>query len=404
MSLTKQQIELVQSTIPVLKENGADLTAYFYKRMLGNNPDLKQTFNMGHQRSGAQARSLAGAVLAYAENIEHLDRLGSAVSLMAHKHVSLDIQPEQYSIVGENLLHSISEVLNIPMDHELIQAWAAAYQQLADILIGAEAELYRQQREMPNGWNGWKNFKIIDRQQESDEITSFYLAPVDGGKLPEYQAGQYISLRVNVPELGLKQPRQYSLSDRYNPDYFRISVKNEAAHDGLPEGYVSPTLHRDYQIGDIVEVTHPTGDFVLQNSQKETVLISAGVGVTPMIAMLNTLIASHNNKQISFLHACRNIGALAMHQHIQQLQAEHANLYSYLACEQASEQVKVDHVGRLDLTLIDQKYLPKQADYYICGPKGFMQQQYQALRNLGIAKQQIYMELFNTGGISDIEA
>ncbi|TCJ93969.1 nitric oxide dioxygenase [Volucribacter psittacicida] len=403
MALNKHQIELIQSTIPVLKENGADLTAYFYQRMLGNNPELKETFNLGHQRSGAQARSLAGAVLAYAENIEHLERLGSAVSLMAHKHVSLNIQPEQYAIVGENLLHSISEVLNIPMEHELISAWAAAYQQLADILINAEADLYRQQQQTPYGWNGWKAFKIIDRQAESDEITSFYLAPVDGGKLPQYQAGQYISLRIPVPELGLKQPRQYSLSDRYHPDYFRISVKNETAHDGLPEGYVSTTLHRDYHVGDIVEVTHPTGDFVLQHQDKDTVLISAGVGVTPMIAMLNTLLATHHPIQISFLHACRHIGALAMHQHIEQLKQQHPNLYSYLACETPSEQVKIDQLGRLDLKAIDRQYLPAQADYYLCGPKAFMQQQYQTLRELGIPAAQIYMELFNTGGIADIE-
>ena len=131
--MTPQQIELVKATVPVLRENGVALTGYFYNRMLGNNPNLKETFNMGHQRSGAQAQALAGAVLAYAENIEDPSVLLPVVELIAHKHVSLNIQAPDYNIVGENLLHSISEVLSISMEDPLIDAWAAAYGQLADL-------------------------------------------------------------------------------------------------------------------------------------------------------------------------------------------------------------------------------------------------------------------------------
>ena len=136
--MTPQQIDLVKATVPVLRENGVALTGYFYNRMLGNNPELKETFNMGHQRSGAQAQALAGAVLAYAENIEDPSVLLPVVELIAHKHVSLNIQSPDYSIVGENLLHSISEVLNISMEDPLIGAWAAAYGQLADLFISTE--------------------------------------------------------------------------------------------------------------------------------------------------------------------------------------------------------------------------------------------------------------------------
>lgn len=118
--MTPQQIELVKATVPVLRENGVALTGYFYNRMLGNNPNLKETFNMGHQRSGAQAQALAGAVLAYAENIEDPSVLLPVVELIAHKHVSLNIQAPDYNIVGENLLHSISEVLSISMEDPLL--------------------------------------------------------------------------------------------------------------------------------------------------------------------------------------------------------------------------------------------------------------------------------------------
>lgn len=200
--MTPQQIDLVKATVPVLRENGVALTGYFYNRMLGNNPALKETFNMGHQRSGAQAQALAGAVLAYAENIEDPSVLLPVVELIAHKHVSLNIQAPDYNIVGENLLHSISEVLSIPMEDPLIDAWATAYGQLADLFISTEKTIYEQHQQTKGSWLGWRNFKIAQKVVESDEITSIYLQPVDGGDLPKYEAGQYISVRVFVEELG----------------------------------------------------------------------------------------------------------------------------------------------------------------------------------------------------------
>ena len=108
--LSTTHLQHINDTVPILRENGTALTSYFYERMLRLNPELKEVFNMGHQRTGDQAKALASAVLAYAENIENLAVLGDAVNQIITKHVSLNIQPEQYSIVGENLLASISEV------------------------------------------------------------------------------------------------------------------------------------------------------------------------------------------------------------------------------------------------------------------------------------------------------
>src|SRR5688572_32292465 len=109
--LTAKQKELVKATVPILREHGVALTTHFYKRMFKHNPDLKNTFNMGNQQSGKQQTALAMAVLAYAENIDDPTVLTTAVTRIGHKHVSLSIRPEQYNIVGQNLLASISEVL-----------------------------------------------------------------------------------------------------------------------------------------------------------------------------------------------------------------------------------------------------------------------------------------------------
>ncbi|MFB2539425.1 MULTISPECIES: NO-inducible flavohemoprotein [unclassified Acinetobacter] len=397
MSLSQQQIELVKATVPVLKESGVALTSYFYNRMLGNHPELKETFNMGHQRSGAQPRALAGAVLAYAENIENPMVLAPAVELMAHKHVSLEIQAPDYQIVGTNLLHSISEVLNISMEDPLIDAWAAAYGQLADLLIATEKAIYDEHAQTKGSWLGWRKFTIAEKVDESAEITSFYLKPSDGGELPLYKAGQYISVRVFVESLGHKQPRQYTLSDQAGKDHLRISVKRESAHDGLAEGWVSNTLH-GLKVGDEIEVTAPTGNFYLINPEKNNVFISGGVGLTPMIAMLNQVLENDTAQNVSFIHACYDAKSHAMKAHLDTVVEKHPQVKSYVVYE-VDEAKQANAVGRLDLTTVDASLLPKDADYYLCGPTAFMQAQYKALLDLGIKAEQIHSEAFGTGGV-----
>ncbi|MGD8106283.1 globin domain-containing protein [Pantoea sp. FN0302] len=424
--LSERQNELVKATVPVLKENGEALTDYFYKRMLKNNPHLKETFNMGHQRSGAQAKALAGAVLAYAENIDDPSVLMPVVELICHKHVSLNIQAPDYNIVGENLLHSISEVLNIPMDDELITAWGVAYQQLADIFIATEKQLYEERKNTIGSWTGWRNFIVDKKIKESEEITSFYLVPQDGGPLPAYKPGQYITLRVEVAALGIKQPRQYSLSSSPSDPYLRISVKREDPRtEGQDPGYVSSTLHDAVNEGSVVELSAPAGNFYLLNPDAVNVLISAGVGLTPMISMVNHLLAEHADpnvnpalyeenqasntayrtlkKDIYFIHAARSSEVHALRKELENLASQNDNLHVFIAYENVKESEvagKDYHMqGRLDLKALPVGYLPKEADYYLCGPIPFMQEQYRALIALGIPQDKIYSEAFGTGGL-----
>lgn len=400
--MTPQQIDLVKATVPVLRENGVALTGYFYNRMLGNNPDLKETFNMGHQRSGAQAQALAGAVLAYAENIEDPSVLLPVVELIAHKHVSLNIQAPDYGIVGENLLHSISEVLSISMEDPLIDAWAQAYGQLADLFIATEKQIYAQHEQAKGSWLGWRNFRIAEKVIESDEITSFYLKPSDGEELPTYEAGQYISVRVFVEELGLKQPRQYTLSTSPQSEYLRISVKREDEKGDLVAGWVSNTLHNLLE-GTEIEVSAPTGNFYLLDANKRNVFISGGVGLTPMIAMLNQLVTLYLPQPITFIHACRSKRVHAMKQHLDDLKSRYPRLQTFTAYEFPHDDDILgddyDVAGRLDLNQIDKALLPVTADYYLCGPIPFMAEQQKTLVALGIPKENIHSEAFGTGGV-----
>jgi nitric oxide dioxygenase len=225
--MNASQKELIKATVPILRTNGNDLISYFYQRMLSNNPELKNIFNMANQASGKQQNALSGAVLAYAENIENPTVLINTLKLIGNKHVSLNIQPEQYDIVGNHLIGSIKEVLGDLATVELIEAWTCAYNELAQIMISIEAEMYQKIINKKGGWKGWRTFIISKIVKESDEINSFYLRPEDNKEIADFYPGQYISVSTFIPELGHKQPRQYSLSSHSNTEYYRISVKKE---------------------------------------------------------------------------------------------------------------------------------------------------------------------------------
>lgn len=251
--MTPQYIALVQSTIPVLRENGVALTSYFYQRMLKNHPELKNVFNLDDQSSGRQPRALAAAVLAYAEHIENPTVLAKAIERIATKHVSLDIRPEQYQIVGENLLHSISEVLNVPFESELIEAWKTAYLQLADILIQAEQQKYENLSAIEGGWSGWRRFRIT-QIDALDTGKRFTLQPTDGKSIIPSEAGFFVSLKVKVPQHSLEQPKSFHFDEPQNDQVYQILVSPENQEI---EYSVSNILLSDYQIGDEVELSAP---------------------------------------------------------------------------------------------------------------------------------------------------
>lgn len=401
--LSPQIRALVKGTAPVLKTHGVALTKHFYARMFQHNPELKHVFNQGHQAGGEQQQALAGAVAAYAEHIDDPSVLMPVVTRIVHKHVSLGIRPEHYQIVGKHLLASIKEVLGEAATDELVDAWAAAYGQLADLLIAEEARLYAESAAKPGGWTGWRAFRVVGKQRESAEITSFYLAPADGGAVPAYRPGQYVSVRVFVPELGLMQPRQYSLSDAPGQDRLRISVKREAGGADTPAGRVSNALHDRLEEGGVIDVAPPQGDFHLrEEGNAPVVLLSGGVGLTPMVSILNHLVGLNDERQIRFVHGCRNSSVHAMKEHVNSIAAERGNVRKAVFYEEIGHADQAgrdyDHAGRVDLLAIRDEVIVPDADYYLCGPAGFMRAQRAALTGLGVPDDRIHAEAFGSGG------
>jgi len=402
--LSPETREIVKATAPVLKANGVHLTRHFYQRMFTHNPELREVFNQGHQRSGAQQEALAMAVAAYAEHIDHPEVLMPVLVRVAAKHVSLGIRAEHYAIVGRHLLASIAEVLGAAATPALIEAWAAAYGQLAQLLIGLEQQGYDHAATQAGGWTGWRSFRVQAKRAESDEVTSFELVPADGGTVPRHKPGQYVSVRLLIPALGYRQPRQYSLSDAPGQVHLRISVKREAGGDH-PAGMVSNHLHDAVQVNDVVELAPPAGDFFLHEDRATpVVLLSAGVGITPMVAMLSHLVATAPGRTVRFAHAARHAGVQAFAPLVRQLVARGGDAAALLVHDAAHPdrpEAQPDEIGRLSVgRLAEAGLLPADADVYVCGPKGFMAAQIAALQALGVPGDRIHAEAFGTGGVA----
>ena len=207
MALTPEQTSIVKSTVPVLEQHGTTITKVFYDNLLEAHPELNNIFNKANQDHLRQPRALAAAVLAYAKHIDDLGTLGPTVELIANKHASMYVQPEHYAIVGEHLIGAFKQVLGDALTPEILDAWAAAYGQLADIFIGKEKSLYANTK----GWTDWQDFRIAKKIQESDEITSFYLEPVKESSkpLPPYLPGQVMLSQSGILELTINWKTVY---------------------------------------------------------------------------------------------------------------------------------------------------------------------------------------------------
>ena len=372
----------IDASVPVLRAHGVAITTTFYRNLFAAHPELGNLFNMGNQANGAQQQSLASAVFAYAANIGAPEALGPVVKRIVHKHVSVGIRAEHYPIVGHHLLGAIAETLGEAATPPLLAAWGEAYNALARLFVETEEQLYAGAGIAP-GQTRAMRVTAVDRQ--SEDVVSIRLAPADGAPLPAFHAGQYVSCSVTFAD-GRRQIRQYSLSDAPDGASLRISVKREPAGAQTPAGEVSNWIHEHVKVGAELQVSHPFGDFAPDTESDEpVVLVSAGVGITPMIAALNRIAQVNPRRHVIFAHAARG-------------QAQHAHQADLAAAKAKMPNLRVaifyeDTQGRMDVALLP-SWPRSETSVYLCGPLPFMQAQWQALVNIGVPAARLHREVF----------
>lgn len=394
--LTESQREIIRATVPALRLHGERITALFYRDLFAAHPALLDIFNPVNQHPGGQARNLAASILAYAANIDRLDRLGGMVEHIAHKHGSLEVRPEQYPIVGQYLLGAIAQVLGDGATDAVLDAWAAAYGLLADIMIGREAQLYA--AGAAARWNGYKTCIVVKKEPESDSMVSLYLTAADGTPLPPFRPGQYLGVKLRVPGQTNDQIRQYSLSTAPGGRFYRITVRRELSIGGLsPDGLVSAYLHDGIREGDTLGIHAPLGDFTLdETTDRPVVLLSAGSGITPMISMLEYL--AGGPRPILFLHATPSRAHHAFGAHVRRLAAGRPGIQAAIFYETVTADdvagIHHDERGRITEAALALRLPAGECDFYACGPLGFMQAVEGVLDRLGVPKVRRHSEVF----------
>jgi len=248
--------------------------------------------------------------------------------------------------------------------------------------------------EQAPAWPGFRQIRVAHIRKESDNVTSFVLTPIDGQPLPVFQAGQFVVLRLLVDPSKPPVLRSYSLSDLPVADHFRISVKNEW------NGVGSSFLCNRVREGDRLDVSAPRGSFTLCPSQNPVVLLSAGVGATPVMSMLHSLAAEKSQREIWWIYGARNGVDHAFAEESRSLLKRLSRGRGYIVYSRPAAIDKVgadfDAPGHIDTALLERIGVSQGSDFYLCGPSSFLQNMRDGLRNWGVPAGNVHTEIFGS--------
>jgi ferredoxin-NADP reductase/MOSC domain-containing protein YiiM len=246
--------------------------------------------------------------------------------------------------------------------------------------------------EQAPAWPGFRQMRVAQIRKESDSVTSFVLAPVDGQPLPAFQAGQFIVLRLLVDPKKAPVLRSYSLSDLPAADHLRISVKRES------NGIGSSFLNDHTQQGDVLDVSAPRGSFTLRSGGNPVVLLSAGVGATPVMSILHALAAEKSQREIWWIYGARNGAEHPFAEESRSLLKQLSGGRSFIVYSKpaAADQlgVEFDASGRVNTALLEKIGVSATSDFYLCGPTSFMRDMRDGLRKWGVLAGNLHAEVF----------
>nr|QNQ16047.1 flavohemoprotein [Giardia intestinalis] len=451
MTLSEDTLRAVEATAGLIAAQGIEFTRAFYERMLTKNEELKDIFNLAHQRTLRQPKALLDSLVAYALNIRRINEMYelkgkglpvppehwaelqgffSAAERVANKHTSFGIQPAQYQIVGAHLLATIED--RITKDKDILAEWAKAYQFLADLFIKREEEIYAATEGCKGGWRQTRTFRVEEKTRVNEIICKFRLVPAEeGAGVVEHRPGQHLAIFVRSPEhFQHQQIRQYSIISAPNSAYYEIAVHRDE------KGTVSRYLHDYVSTDDLLEVAPPYGDFFLRYLEADEqaavdtqaspefqmlqsgainfaaektmpiVLISGGIGQTPLLSMLRFLAQKEGKetaRPIFWIHAAHDSRVRAFKEEVDTIRETalpSLRVVTFLSEVRATDREGEDYdfAGRINLDRISE--LTKlEADnanphYFFVGPTGFMTAVEEQLKTKSVPNSRIHFEMF----------
>jgi nitric oxide dioxygenase len=388
--LSPESEAVVRATAPVVAEHSEEVTARFYPSMFAAHPELLRLFNQGNQATGEQSRALAASVVAYATQLVDPDApsFHHVMRRIAYKHISLGIRPEQYTIVGHYLLGAVADVLGAAVTPEVAAAWEEVFWLFAVQLVAEEARLYQQAGVDPS--RPLRPYRVVRRIDEAEDIVSLVLEPADGGPLPRITAGQYVSVFVDLPNSD-RQPRQYTVSSTASGTRLQISVLRVRGRGGAPDGRVSSFLHDQVKVGDVLEVSAPAGDFVVEDSDAPLLLASAGAGITTVLPIVEHIARTQPQRKVIVAHADRAVQDHALRDTVLYVGRQIDDFTAYAWYEELDPGDRRSRQGYMDFSGVP---LPADVEVFTCGPLPFMRHVRTNLMARGVPADRIRYEVF----------
>ena len=312
---------------------------------------------------------------------------GSAVELLARHPSAVPVAEITRVFAGGSL--DLDAVGRLAALEPLPEAWRGWFRKQ----LAADRAPRRRAPAADRAWAGYRRLVVLDRREETEDVVSFALGADDGSPLPPFLPGQYLTLRVPVPSEEAPSIRTYSLSDRHRGDGYRITVKRiREGRSGGP-GVVSSWLHGELSVGDALEVAAPAGRFTLDpaESGRPVVLIAGGIGVTPLLSMLETLVAGGSERETWLFHGVRDGGGAIMRERLAQIERRYENVHVVFRESRARDGAAA---GRVDAALLEETLPTLDCDYFVCGPPSMMTALTKALRERGVPDEQVRFEAF----------
>ncbi|MDV8002015.1 globin domain-containing protein [Rhodococcus sp. IEGM 1408] len=409
--LSTEHVAVVRATLPVIGAHIDEITPVFYSAMFDEHPELlRDTFNRGNQKLGAQQRALAASIATFATLLVDGNSPVDMLARIGHRHASLGITPDQYQVVHDHLFAAIVEVLGEAVTPEVAAAWDEVYWIMAAVLVDYEKVLYAEAEVEPG--DVFRTATVIAREDVTDSVAVVTLGGPDGQPLPGFRAGQYTSVGAVLPD-GARQLRQYSLSTAPGDGTWRIGIRRVDAVtgggtgcpagevSGCPAGEVSGWLHANASVGTTLQVTLPFGDLVLDaagigadDDGAPVVLCSAGIGITPMLGMLAQLSATEDPRRVLVLHADRSPDQHVLADEVAGESSLLTDAEVHTWYEQGADTVSgpgAVHQGFMDLSTVA---IPEGAHVFLCGSSAFLQSLRPAFVGAGVPEERLHAELF----------
>lgn len=392
MKLSPSSEAIVKATAGVVAENAETITRTFYPDMFAAHPELMRVFNKANQAIGEQPKALAASVVAYAVSLidPNAPDFTPVMNRIAHKHVSLGIKAQEYTIVGHHLMKAVGTVLGDAVTPEVAAAWDEVYWLFGCALIAEEAKLYAIGGTDPE--NPWRRYRVVEREDESPEIFSLTLAPTQG-ETPRHQTGQYVAIAVDLPG-GERQPRQYTISSGSRGDSLRVTIKRVRGENGAPDGQVSNWLADHAQPGSTLELSQPCGDLVLGDSEGPIVLVSAGIGITPVAAILEDLSRRQPDRTVRLFHADHSHDTHTLYSSLRRQVLAMSDAKAQNWYEQGATDAPTLHPAKEGLMDLTDEDIPADSTVFMCGPLSFMNAMRKQLVAKGVSPERIRYEVF----------